>query len=150
MGEMIDRDEEHLRLLKICYYILAAINGFVVLFPLLFMGVGTLIASGSIPMTGDSAPPVDPRTMGMILLGVGAVIFTLGLSGTLLTFLTARSLRDHRRRTLCLVVAGLNCLYIPWGTAIGICTIIVLNRPTTRALFGEQPPPQPILNAPQV
>jgi ABC-type Fe3+ transport system permease subunit len=151
MGEMIDRDEEHLRLLKIGYYILAGINSFFVLVPIFLLGLGSLIASGAFPLSQNASSAEDPRTVGAIMLGIGMVTLVLGLAGVFVTFLTARSLRDHRRRTLCLIVAAFSCLYIPWGTAIGIATIMVLNRPNMRALFGGQhPPPHPVPSVPQV
>ena len=71
----------------------------------------------------------------MIFLGIGVAFLVLGLGVTLLTYLVGRYLRDRRHRTFCLVMAGLSCLQIPWGTAIGICTISVLNRPSVKVLF---------------
>jgi hypothetical protein len=34
-------------------------------------------------------------------------------------------------------------LQIPWGTAVGICAINVLNRPSVKMLFDLQAPPVP-------
>ena len=149
MPELVDRDEEHLRLLKIGYYILAGINTFVALFPLVFLGVGTLIATGKIPMNENSSTREDPRIVGLFMVGIGTLVLISGIAGAVLTFLTARGLRDRRRRILCLVVAGICCLYIPWGTALGVFTIMVLNRPSVRSMFGEHSPPAgPIASQP--
>jgi hypothetical protein len=40
MAEMVDRDQEHLRLLKLGYYILAGMTCFFSLFALLYAGIG--------------------------------------------------------------------------------------------------------------
>jgi hypothetical protein len=40
-----------------------------------------------------------------------------------------------------MVMAGLCCLQVPWGTAIGICAINVLNRPSVMAMFESKGPP---------
>ena len=49
----------------------------------------------------------------------------------------ARYLQEHRRYMFCLIVAGLECVFMPFGTVLGVFTIIVLLRPSVRQLFGE-------------
>ena len=140
MSELIDRDEEHLRLLKLSYYVLAGLTAFFALMPtLLFSVIGGILSSGLIPMTESQRAQADPRAFGWIMLTFAAVAFGMGAASAFGTFLVARSLRDRHRRTFCIVVAAFSCLYIPWGTIIGISTIIVLNRPSVRTLFGEKP-----------
>ena len=147
MGELVDRDQEHLRLLMWGYYLVAATTGFTSLFALLFVAFGAF-ASSLIPAKQNSA--ADPRMAGLFFIGIGLAFLGLSLGATLIAYFTGRSLRDRRNRGFCLITAGLSCLQIPWGTAIGICTIAVLNRSTVRSLFeahgahlpmGSAPPP---------
>jgi hypothetical protein len=42
--------------------------------------------------------------------------------------------------TFCLVMAGIECLFMPVGTVLGVFTIIVLMRPTVKAMFEIAPP----------
>ena len=49
MGELIDRDEEHLRLLTWGYHITAGITGFLSLAALLYIALGSVVASGIVP-----------------------------------------------------------------------------------------------------
>jgi hypothetical protein len=35
-----------------------------------------------------------------------------------------------------LAIAGIECIFIPFGTVLGVFTIIVLMRPTVKELFG--------------
>lgn len=142
MGELVDRDQEHLRLLKLGYYILAGIGAFTALFSLLFIGMGVLFASGAVPVKEGSSD--DPRLVGLIFLGMGVAFLLLCLAGTLLVYYTGRSLAEHRRWTFCIVVAVLCCLQFPWGTVIGVCTIIVLNRPGVKSSFQSPTPPPPV------
>jgi hypothetical protein len=139
MNEMVDRDLEHLRLLKFAYYILAGISG-----------VGTLFAALWIVMMAamftmmPAGPKAPPPIVGFLFLGFGVLIVTIGVSVTLLTFYTGRNLAQHRHHMFCIVVAALTCLSVPWGTAVGVCTIIVLNRPGVKALFETGPPSLPL------
>jgi hypothetical protein len=44
-------------------------------------------------------------------------------------------LRARRHRTFSMVVAAINCLHIPIGTALGVFTFIVLGRESVRKLY---------------
>jgi hypothetical protein len=69
------------------------------------------------------------------------VFLVLGLAMAGLYLITGRSLRDHHRRAFCLAMAGLSCPFIAWGTAIGVCTILVLVRPEVKNLFESPASP---------
>jgi len=58
------------------------------------------------------------------------------LFGMLLNVLSAVFLWQRRRRVFSFVVGGLNCLQIPFGTALGVFTIIVLSRDSVRELYS--------------
>jgi ABC-type branched-subunit amino acid transport system permease subunit len=137
MGELVDRDQEHLDLLKLSYYIMAGTTGFFSLFALIYIGLGALFAAGVMPSTRGN--PSDPRFLGLMFLSIGLVVLIIGLTITFLTYWAGRCLRDRRHRTFCVIIACLSCLHVPFGTAIGVCTIIVLGRPSVQALF-EAPP----------
>jgi hypothetical protein len=40
----------------------------------------------------------------------------------------------------CLVMGGVECLFMPFGTVLGVFTIIVLMREPVKQLFGVNPP----------
>jgi len=40
----------------------------------------------------------------------------------------------------CLIVAGIICIFMPLGTILGVFTIIVLVRPSVKAMFEGQAP----------
>jgi hypothetical protein len=143
MGELVDRDVEHLRLLRLGFYIMAGMTGLMSLFSLLWVGMGVLFTSGAF-FPANASPSGDPRAMGVFFLVVGLVVLLLGLATTYLTFLTGRYLGNRRHSTFCMVMAGLCCLQIPWGTVIGVCTIMVLSRPSVKGMFGHNQLTTPI------
>jgi hypothetical protein len=53
-----------------------------------------------------------------------------------LNVISGLCLRARKGRTFSLVVAGINCLYIPLGTLLGVFTIIVLLRDSVRELYA--------------
>lgn len=126
------RDASQLRTLSILYYVFSVFN----LVPLLigalyaFMGVGLL--NGTLP--GNTAS--QDTASGWVLLGLAAAMFFIAIVGGTLTLLAARRLRQRRSLTLCIIVAAVSCMQIPFGTALGVFTLIVLNRPSVKAMFA--------------
>lgn len=142
MGELIDRDLEHLRLLHIGFYIMAGLSGFFSLFALIYIGLGGVFVAGVFNQLGNSnGANALPAAFGWIFVGMGVFFLVVGLTIALLLFLTGKNLQQRTHRTFCLVMAGFCCLQIPWGTALGICAINVLNRPSVRAMFDRTGPP---------
>src|SRR5215472_2486188 len=116
-------DEEHLRLLRIGYFIHGGITAFFSLFGLMYIFMGILVSS--LPMTGTDGAGPPPRFIGVIFAVMGAVFVVVGGVFAVLQFLAAQGLGRRRSRTLCLVAAAVSCIFIPYGTALGICTFIL-------------------------
>jgi hypothetical protein len=133
-------DNEHLRLLRIGYLIAGGTTLFATIIGLFYMGIGIFFASmlGTLDTTGE-----PNEFMSVVFIGIGAaIVLVLGALGAL-QLLTARYLRERRNHTLCQVAAALTCLSMPWGTAVGVATFMVLGRPSVRQQFGLLPPPPP-------
>ena len=47
-------------------------------------------------------------------------------------------LRQRRRRTFSLVMAGINCMNMPLGTVLGVFTVIVLLRESVRQAYAAR------------
>src|SRR5260370_36591331 len=81
--------------------------------------------------------------VGCIFAVVGSGLFLLLGVTALLRILVGVALRRRRYYVFCLVAAGLTCLEIPLGAALGVATLIVLLPPSTERLFSELPPTSP-------
>src|SRR3989442_1116145 len=130
------KDEEQLRLLSIFHYVVAGLAGLFSLFPLMYVGMGALMLYGKL----DAAHP-DPaaRPIGWILIAIGTSLFLMGLIFVVCVVFSGRYLSRHRHYTYCLVMAALACTFMPFGTVLGVFTIIVLQRESVRQLFGCPP-----------
>ena len=58
------------------------------------------------------------------------------LTGLVLNVLSGLFLWQKRNRVFSLVIGGLNCLQIPFGTALGVFTILVLSRDSVRQMYA--------------
>ena len=57
-------------------------------------------------------------------------------------FLAGRYLERRAHYTFCLVVAGVECLFMPFGTVLGVFTIVMLVRPEVKSDFGIEQSPE--------
>jgi hypothetical protein len=73
----------------------------------------------------------------MLLIGVVAIGFAVAVGA--LQIWTGRNLARKQRYTYCLVMAVITCLSFPFGTALGVFTIVVLMRPAVKQMFGVAP-----------
>lgn len=53
----------------------------------------------------------------------------------LLTILSGVFIRRQKYRTFSLVIAGLSCLMVPFGTVLGVFTLVILSRESVRQLY---------------
>lgn len=133
-------DAEHLRLLRIGYFVSAGTTAVFALFGCLYLGVGVLLGA-----VGDNLPHrpghagAPPAFVGWLFGAVGGAIVALSTTVALLKLRVARCLRERKSHTFCCVIAVLSCLDIPYGTALGVSTFLVLTRPSVKELFGVGP-----------
>lgn len=135
---MDDQTARHLRLLATFHYVLAAVAAFASLLPALYIGMGVAVLSGALPVPRGGTPP--PPGLAWFFVGLGAALMLLGLAYVVLLVVAGRSLARTRRWTFCLVVAALSCAFFPFGTVLGVFTIVVLVKPEVKAAFEVGPP----------
>ncbi len=136
---MTAQDAEQLRLLSIFQFVYAGLMGLMALIPIIHVSLGVAIVSGALPMgpSGGSAGGPPPEMMGWFFIVLGGAIIVLGLTMATLNVLAGMFLRRRTHRTFCMVIAALDCLNMPLGTALGVFTLIVLSRQGVRAAFGR-------------
>jgi len=132
-------DDEHLRLLAIAHYIsgglcIAFASMFIFHFVLFFF----FAANPDFFPPGDRAHSgPGPGLFRAFAIAIGVFIL-LGWSFGALTIYVGRCIKRRAHHTLALVVACVNLLFIPIGTLLGIATIVVLVRPSVKALYTER------------
>ena len=131
------KDVDHLRTLAICHYVLAALLGLFGFFPIIYVFLGVVMLFA--PAGGGRGAP--PQAVGWGLTIFGAVFMLAIWTLAVLMLIAGRNLSHYSHRTYCFVVACIACLWIPLGTTLGIFTIIVLSRPSVKALFAEYDEP---------
>lgn len=130
---MNQQDVEQLRLLSIFHYVVAGIVAFVSLFPLLHLAMGIAILSGAFESPDGQSPPAF---FGWMFVIIPLFVIAAGMSLAVCIAIAGQRLASYRSYMYCLVIAGIECMFMPFGTILGVLTILVLQRPTVRELFG--------------
>ena len=138
----MSQDSEHLKLLSIFHYVVAAMTALFACIPFIHFFMGLALATGAFPDTDPEAQPV-----GIFIMVFAGLFILAGWALAVLIAYAGRSLQTRRRYTYCLVMAGVECIFMPFGTVLGVFTIIVLMRDSVKPLFGRpvalQPAPTP-------
>lgn len=129
-------DDRHLRLLSTFHYVVAGLLGLFSLFPLFHLSMGVAMISGH--FGAGTGAPID-RTMGWLFVLLAGGIILAGLALATCVLLAGHFLEQRRRYDFCLVAAGAACVFSPFGTVLGVLTILVLMRDSVRAQFGKPP-----------
>jgi hypothetical protein len=137
---IMKQDEEHLRLLSIFHYVVAGLAALFALFPIfhLIFGIFMILAPQKFAGHGQEQPPL--ALIGWFFVIFASVFITLGWTIAALILTTGRFLARHRHYQFCLVMAGVECLFMPFGTVLGVFTILVLVRESVKPLFGANLP----------
>ena len=139
----MDRDTEQLNLLAIFHYVVAGLAAFFSFFPLLYTTVGAIFIFAARHGTAKPGEDLPPEFLGWIFAVLGSVLFLIGLSMAICILIAGRSLALRKRYSFAFVMACIECLFIPFGTILGVFTTVVLSRESVRGLFSTAAEPVP-------
>jgi hypothetical protein len=137
----VNQDKEHLRLLAIFPYIVAGFAALFSLFPLLYTTIGAIFIFVARQGTAKPGEELPPEFLGWIFVGLGSLLFLLGIAMAICILIAGRCLSRFKYYSFTLVMACIECLFIPFGTILGVFTIIVLSRESVKALFSTASAP---------
>ncbi|HEX8281665.1 MAG TPA: hypothetical protein VF551_09820 [Chthoniobacterales bacterium] len=149
---------ERLRLLEIGYYIrggtTALFASFFLLYALLFVGMTfipdsawtpqpsaqaspTVAADPSPPSQATRASAAPPRALFRIF---GAIMFglvALGWAAAAFIAYAGWCIRKRQRKLVIYIAAGFSCLFVPYGTFLGVMTFLTFGSAAGKLEFSE-------------
>lgn len=128
-----NQDVEQLKLLSIFQYVVAGILAVFSMFPLIHLAIGIAIVTGQ--FDNATQGPAPPELFGWLFIFIAALGILCGLMLAACVALLGRRLRANTNYLYCLIVAGIECCFMPFGTVLGVFTIIVLSRPSVKTRF---------------
>ena len=129
------KDEEHLRLLATFHYVVAGLGALFACFPLLHVAMGIMMLSDPKFLAPANSAPPPPAFLGWLFIAFPAMFILFGWAAAICTFISGRFIAKREKRMFSFVVGALLCMFMPFGTVLGIFTIIVLSRESVQRLY---------------
>jgi hypothetical protein len=121
----MDQTDQHLQILSVFHYVVAGLAALFSFLPVFHLAVGIALLTGALGTSKDSeAAPL----FGCFLVAIALFIIVAGLTFALAVALSGRFLATRRHYTYCLVMAGVECIFSPFGTVLGVLSLIALTR----------------------
>ncbi len=128
-------DSQHLKLLSIFHYVLGGMTALFALFPIFHLVFGLFMVLA--PEKLGNGPP--PQAIGWLFIVFALAFILAGWVFAVLVALAGRFISGRKHYTYCFVMACIECLCMPFGTVLGVFTILVLTRPGVKELFLPRP-----------
>ena len=126
-------------MLAIFHYVGAGLAALFSFFPLLYTTIGAIFIFAARHGTPKPSEELPPEFLGWIFAIAGLLLFLLGIAMAICILLAGRCLSRNKHYTFALVMACIECLFIPFGTILGVFTIIALSRDSVKAFFEATP-----------
>ncbi|HYK23487.1 MAG TPA: hypothetical protein VEU75_02355, partial [Candidatus Acidoferrum sp.] len=110
---------------------------------LLYTTIGVIFIFAARHGTAKPGEELPPEFLGWIFAVLGALLFLIGIAMAICILIAGRSLALRKRYSFAFVMACIECLFIPFGTILGVFTIVVLSRESVRGLFSTAATPPP-------
>ncbi len=132
--------KEQLNLLAIFHYVVGGLHALFGSFGLFYLAVGLFIVLGGFAnMPHSNAESAPPAFIGIIPVIFGAVFVFIGWSLALVTIISGRKIAQRKSRKFSIVVGAINCAIFPFGTTLGVFTLIQLVSAQGEREYGEIP-----------
>jgi hypothetical protein len=136
---MSNEDIKNLDLLSLFHYILGGITALFSCIPFIHVFIGLALVSGKFIKDNNGSGP--PPIFGWLFVIMGAAFILTGWSIAVCMLIAGRKLNRRKHRMFCMVVAGIECMLMPFGTILGVFTLIALNKDSTKEIFDQHSSP---------
>jgi len=134
----MNQDMEHIKILSIFHFVVAGIAGLVACFPIIHLVVGISMLAGGFSSGEASSNSALPFALfGLMFTLIPLLIIFLGWAFAICLAISGYFLMNKRHYMFCLIMAGISCIFTPFGTVLGVFSIVVLTRPSVKQLFDS-------------
>ena len=131
----VSTDAENLNLLAIFHYIVGAIGFLFACLPFIHVAIGLAMIAGPGMASRHNEPA--PAIIGYFFAGIAAAFILAGWTVAICTVISGRMIAKRQHRMFSFVVGAILCLFMPFGTILGIFTIILLNKDSVKEVYAK-------------
>ena len=131
-------DGEHLKLLSVFHYVKGALNiltSSFFIFHLVFFALFSKLAE-SPEFAGEEFWSEFPFAIFTVFTIFFGVFILFGITFGILQILSGLSLKKRKNRIFSFIIAIVELIFVPYGTILGVLTIIVLQRDSVKNLYA--------------
>lgn len=132
---MNPEESNQLNMLSMFHYVVGGVLALLSCMPFIHVFMGLMIVSGT--FFGESASGSPPTAFGWMFVIMGSIFILFGWSSAILILIAGKKLKARRNRMFCMVVAGVECVFMPFGTILGIFTLLLLNKESVKHAFAS-------------
>jgi hypothetical protein len=130
------KDSEHIKLLFTFHFVFAGLALLGIAFTFLHYFMMHTIISNPDLWNGQKEAVPPPKVFLDAFVWFYVFMAAIMVIACTANVLSGLFLWKRKYRIFSIVVGGLNCLQIPFGTALGVFTIVVLSRDSVRELYA--------------
>lgn len=134
----MDTENNHLNILSTFHYVFAGISGLSACFPIFHLIMGLSMLFGNyFPDDLGAEMPFPFEMFGLMFTIIPAAIIFIGWVFAIALAISGYFLSQRRHYLFCLIMAGISCVFMPFGTILGVFTIVVLMKEDVKELFSN-------------
>ncbi len=135
-GELRMTKTEMAQALSIGWYMAGGLTLLCGSLPILHIVMGIAIATGT--LRGSQGPEAEP-IFGIFLALIGLVFVLVAYAIGASIVYAGHCITKRKHRVFLFVISGIVCMFAPFGTALGVITILALTRTDLSAEFDAPP-----------
>lgn len=128
---MMNSDDHNLGIFRILFIIKGIITLIFAVLPILYIFFGMFL------LERNHMPDEDAHFVAYFIMCIGIFVFLILLVLGILTLLTAKYLGEKRNYDFIFIMSVISCITGIFGIILGIFTILELNKPHVKRLFGK-------------
>ncbi len=132
----MDEDIRYLNILAIFHLIVGGMAGLFSCFPLINLSMGLPMLS-EIPkmIAQETCSPFAVLPIAFVVLPI--IIVVVGWMLAIAIALNGYYITKRKWLTYCMVMSGIETIFMPFGTALGVFTLILLSKPSVKSVFEQ-------------
>lgn len=134
----MEQNLDQIKILSIFHFVVAGLAGLFACFPIFHLAMGiSMLVGGFMPNEVSAEAPFPFALFGLMFTIIPALMILAGWIFAICLALAGYFLFKKQHYMFCLVMAGICCVFMPFGTVLGVFSIVVLMRPSVKGLFNQ-------------
>jgi hypothetical protein len=135
-NQMNSEDAQQLYLLSVFHFVFGGLLALFSCLPLIHVVIGILMVSGKF-LEGAEGTNAPDAAFGWIFVVMGSFFILCGWVISAFVIIAGVKLRKRRNRIFCMVIGAIECMFMPFGTVLGVFTLIALNKESIKQTYGQ-------------